>query len=123
MESLMIIWKGTRCRVRDGLKIRIWGHSWLPRASFFKVLSPIPMGWSHELTIRSLLIDAEKTEWNASLIHGIFSEDKTTLILSIPLSLFHAQDVLIWIAEKMESSQPRASTMRRVRAAMFWGYT
>ncbi|KAM1743155.1 hypothetical protein TB1_012358 [Malus domestica] len=58
------------------------------------------MGWSHELTIRSLLIDAEKTEWNASLIRGIFSEDKATLILSIPLSLFLPRDVLIWIAKK-----------------------
>lgn len=58
----MIITKGTRWRVGDGLKIRIWGHSWLPRASFFKVLSPILMGLSHELTIRSLLIDVEKTK-------------------------------------------------------------
>ncbi|RXI04930.1 hypothetical protein DVH24_039204 [Malus domestica] len=39
------------------------------------------MGWSRELMLRSLLIDAEKTEWN---------------------DLFHPRDALIWIAEKNE---------------------
>ncbi|CAN6560215.1 unnamed protein product [Malus baccata var. baccata] len=37
------------------------------------------MGWSRELMLRSLFIDAEKTEWK---------------------DLFHPRDALIWIAEK-----------------------
>lgn len=94
-ESRLIIRKGFRWRVGDGLKVRIWGDSWIPRESFFKVLSPNPQGWSHALTVRSLIVDLERLVWDEGLIHNILWKEEIELIMSIPLSLFQPLDSLI----------------------------
>lgn len=83
----------------DGLKVRIWGDSWIPRESFFKVLSPIPQGWSHALTVWSLIVDLERLVWDEGLIRNVFREEQIELIMSIPLSLFQPLDSLIWTTE------------------------
>ena len=97
--SRMIIQRGARWRVGDGLSIRIWGDSWLPRENLFKVLSPIPARVHPSFTVRSLMVDNSGLRWNSSLLQSWFMEEEVRLILGIPLSMFSPVDSMIWTKE------------------------
>lgn len=91
---------GVRWRVRDGSKINIWGDNWLPRQSFFKVLSHIPLGMSHDSKVSMSIMESGPLAWNMAHINGLFCEEEASWIKGIPFSLGRTEDVLIWNAEK-----------------------
>lgn len=99
VASRMIIIRGTRWRVGDGLQIRIWRDSWLPRDHFYHILSPLSTGVHPFLTVRSIIVEDAGVLWNSNLVRSWFVEEEAELILSIPLSLFLPADSLIWAKE------------------------
>ncbi|KAM1096817.1 hypothetical protein ACFX19_014560 [Malus domestica] len=42
------------------------------------------------------MVEDEGVRWNSALVRGWFTEEEAALIFSIPLSLFHPPDSLIW---------------------------
>lgn len=72
----------------NGLNIKIWGDNWLPRENYAKVLNPRPHGFHPNLTVRSLIMNSNRMQWNESLICKMFFKEEANLILGIPLSLF-----------------------------------
>ncbi|XP_050104776.1 uncharacterized protein LOC126584437 [Malus sylvestris] len=95
----VLIQRGARWRVGDGLQIEIWGDSWLPRDNYAKVLSPVPVGVHHNLTVTSLMVETNRLRWNMQVVSQMFFPEEANLIFSIPLSLFNPPDKLIWIKE------------------------
>ncbi|PNX65765.1 hypothetical protein L195_g062761, partial [Trifolium pratense] len=76
--------KGARWRIGNGLKVKIWEDSWLPRQVDFKVRSP-----NQGLVDASLvsdLIDPDTKQWDKELVSTIFNQFEAKQILSIPIS-------------------------------------
>lgn len=106
-RSLMAVRKvlelGTRWRVGDGSKIKIWSDKWLPTQGTFQVQSPnkqLPM----EATMKELIKD-DGSAWNEELIKNIFWEEEAKAILSIPLGRSGRVDEIIWALTEMGSLQ------------------
>lgn len=96
--SRIIIQKSARWKVGDGLHIKIWGDSWLPRENLYKVLRPRLMGVHPCLTVRSLMVDLNGLQWNTNLFRSWFMKEETnkvahrlarfSLTLDYPISWF-----------------------------------
>ncbi|KAL0446293.1 UNVERIFIED_CONTAM: putative mitochondrial protein [Sesamum latifolium] len=86
-----LITAGSRWRVGDGEKIRIWHDRWLPR--------PFPytptMHTQNDDTRVSSLIEHNTTEWNESRLQALFSPSEISCIKSIPLGKYTV-DRIIW---------------------------
>nr|XP_008342468.2 uncharacterized protein LOC103405271 [Malus domestica] len=99
VAARVLIYRRARRCVADGLKIKIWGDSWLLRENYAKVLSPVSLGVHLNLTVRSLMLEADHMRWNMQVVSRMFFPEEVNLILSIPLSFFNLPDELIWIKE------------------------
>lgn len=80
MKARVVLRRGARWRVGDGMKIKIWGDNSLPIEGIFKVLSPIPTGVEHDTTVDNLPVDNSSLQWNRELINSIFYEEEEKLI-------------------------------------------
>ncbi|XP_070665238.1 uncharacterized protein [Malus domestica] len=94
-----VLQKGLRWQVGDGRKIKIWHDQWLPRDSYFKVLSSPPSSWDKEATVNSLMLDALR-QWNKWMLDSLFSQEEVSLIMGPPLSLRPVEDHVIWHHER-----------------------
>lgn len=79
----------------DGKNIKIWHDNWIPRDSYFKVLSPPPVNWDTEATVDKLLVSHSR-QWNIELLQELFFQEEVEQILNIPLSLRTVVDRRIW---------------------------
>ncbi|KAK3212444.1 hypothetical protein Dsin_017150 [Dipteronia sinensis] len=87
-----IIAAGSRWRVGNGSKIRIYKDRWIPRPTTFRPLSP-PIGDENALV--SHLI-TPSGGWNIEKIRNNFSVEDVEAVLSIPLSRSSWKDSIIW---------------------------
>lgn len=77
--------KGSRWRIGDGLKVRIWEDNWFPITNGFKVISA-PRGLDKDDRVENL-IDREFFRWNLDLLNLYFDLLEVTKVTSIPLSI------------------------------------
>ena len=96
MGARKVIELGSRWRVGNGDKIRIWKDRWLPTPTTYKVISPPQT--LHDEALVSNLINNNPHCWNSKLIDEIFLPRDANLIKSLPLSFRKPRDVLIWAA-------------------------
>ena len=96
MGARKVIELGSRWRVGNGDKIRIWKDRWLPIPTTYKVISPPQT--LHDEALVSNLINNNPHCWNSELIDEIFLPRDANLIKSLPLSFRKPRDVLIWAA-------------------------
>ncbi|KAK3195485.1 hypothetical protein Dsin_026795 [Dipteronia sinensis] len=86
----------TRLRVGRGTGIYVYQDRWVPRPSTFKVISPPVF---RELTTVNQLRSPTRG-WNVELIRGNFLEEDAVVILSVPVRITTAHDLLIWHFEQ-----------------------
>jgi hypothetical protein len=89
-----VIELGSRWRVGNGEKIRIWKDRWLPTPTTYKVVSPISL-LPEEARVSDLLIQDSQC-WNSRLIDEVFLPRDASIIKSTPLSFRRPQDKIIW---------------------------
>lgn len=75
----VLIW-----RVGDGTKIHVWKDKWLPRASSYKVQSPV--NTLSEDALVAELINASEGWWKQDLIQSVFHQEDISHILNIPVN-------------------------------------
>lgn len=85
---------GSRWRIGNGEKVKIWGDKWLPTLSTFRVSSP-RLFLDPDSRVGEL-ITAEETSWNFEAISALFMPHEAEVIRSIPLSIRLPEDKLIW---------------------------
>jgi hypothetical protein len=98
LSAKEVVEKGSRWRIGNGLKVKIWKDQWLPRQFDFKIRSPIVNLDEHALV--SNLIDPDTKQWDRGLIYSTFNHAEAKQILSIPISQRSPEDKLIWHWEK-----------------------
>jgi hypothetical protein len=98
LSAKEVVEKGSRWRIGNGLKVKIWKDQWLPRQFDFKNRSPIVNLDEHALV--SNLIDPDTKQWDRGLIYSTFNHAEAKQILSIPISQRSPEDKLIWHWEK-----------------------
>lgn len=89
-----VIELGSKWRVGNGEKIRIWKDRWLPTPTTYKVVSPISL-LPEEARVFDLLIQDSQC-WNSRLIDEVFLPRDASIIKSTPLSFQRPQDKIIW---------------------------
>ena len=94
MAAQQIIRKGSRWRIGNGAKVRIWGDRWLPLASTYKVVTPYPSN-GVELPVASL-INSQRGEWDLEALQRTLMAKDVESILSIALSPTMPDDCLTW---------------------------
>lgn len=99
MAARPVINKGSRWQVGDGKSIKIWQHNWLPRESYFRVLSLMPENWDAEAMVDKLIV-AELRQWNIGLLQDLFFLEEVEQIVRPPLSLRTVPDRRIWHYER-----------------------
>lgn len=85
---------GSRWRIGNGEKVRVWGDIWLPTPFTYRVSSPrmfLDLG-----TRVGELINLEEACWNSEVISLLFMPYEAEVIRSIPLSTHLPRDKLIW---------------------------
>lgn len=81
-----IVRKGLMWRVGNGKRIHIWQDSWLPSPTTYKVSSPVNFLPSDAMV--SVLINAEKGEWEAGLVQQTFlAHDAETIPNFLPTGM------------------------------------
>ena len=86
--------RGSSWRIRNGEKVNIWQHRWLPRKQPpFLPICPIE---DFEHNTVSSLIDPSTRQWHMDMVDGLFMEEDAELIKKIPLSKKVIKDVLYW---------------------------
>ncbi|KAL0300467.1 UNVERIFIED_CONTAM: hypothetical protein Sangu_3119300 [Sesamum angustifolium] len=70
VSTIPLIERGSRWKVGDGSKIRIWKDRWLPCGSSFKVYSPPRI--LDENARAAKLIHNDGRSWKENLVHGLF---------------------------------------------------
>lgn len=74
----------------------MYGDRWVPRPSTFRILSLPVLG---DATMVDWLMMPYRG-WNTQYVLNSFFEEDAKAILSIPLSMFHQEDSLLWQYEK-----------------------
>ncbi|KAL5756478.1 hypothetical protein ACOSP7_020905 [Xanthoceras sorbifolium] len=87
-----IIDLGSRWRVGDGNSVLVYSDKWILRPSTFKVVSPPVL--TSSIVVGQLRNSS--SYWNVPLINQLFVKDDIDFILSIPISRFRHDDVLMW---------------------------
>ncbi|XP_058756012.1 uncharacterized protein LOC131629231 [Vicia villosa] len=89
---------GTRWRIGDGSKVKIWYDNWIPTNPGFKALSP--RRGIEENAMVNVLIDSESGRWKTDILSEVFNQNEAAQIASIPLSSRLREDKRIWHFEK-----------------------
>ncbi|XP_030970609.1 uncharacterized protein LOC115990991 [Quercus lobata] len=89
-----IVRKGSRWRIGNGAKVRIWGDCWLPLSSTYRVVTPCP-NVGAELPVATL-IDYQKGKWDLEALQRTLMAKDAESALSIALSPTLPEDRLIW---------------------------
>jgi ribonuclease HI len=89
---------GSRWRIGNGEKVKIFKDKWLPNQVGFKV-------WSrcdelNEDVLVSTLIDPDTKQWKRDLLSHLFYPHEAKQILSIPISQRLPSDKIIWHFER-----------------------
>ncbi|KAJ9560185.1 LOW QUALITY PROTEIN: hypothetical protein OSB04_005345 [Centaurea solstitialis] len=93
-HSQLVLEKGLRWKVGNGLSINVWNDSWIRDDSNFKIETSINPSRTN-LTVRELM-DPQNLRWNVDLIHQLFCPRDCAKILQIPLPSVSREDKLIW---------------------------
>ncbi|KAK9990557.1 hypothetical protein SO802_025542 [Lithocarpus litseifolius] len=97
-NSLEVIKRGIRWRVRNGKMIHIWEDKWLPTPITHKVCSPQQdIG---DFPMVSSLINEEIRHWKVDKVKRHFLPFEAETILNIPLSYNLLEDSIIWMGNK-----------------------
>ena len=94
IAAQQLVRNGSRWRIGNGAKVRIWGDRWLPLSSTFKAVTPCPSG-GEELLVASL-IDHQRGEWNLEALQQTLMAKDVESILTIALSPTLPDDNIIW---------------------------
>lgn len=94
-----VIIKGHCWQVGDEVNIKIWHDNWLPKDSYFKVLSHPPVNWDTEATVDKLIV-SHSQNWNVELFQQLFFQEEMERILHIPLSFRTVGDRRVWHYER-----------------------
>ncbi|XP_073120923.1 uncharacterized protein [Henckelia pumila] len=89
-----LIRRGARCRIGSGNQTLIYGTPWLPDANDPYISSFGPPELQHAKV--SDLRTSNAGEWDIDILNDLFNVRDKSLIQSIPLSLFDAEDRWIW---------------------------
>jgi hypothetical protein len=84
LSAKEVVEKGTRWRIGNELKVKIWKDQWLPRQFDFKIRSLIVNLEEHALVCN--LIDSNTKQWDRALISSTFNHSEAKQILNIPIS-------------------------------------
>ncbi|XP_058761484.1 uncharacterized mitochondrial protein AtMg00310-like [Vicia villosa] len=90
--------KGSRWRIGNGERVKIWTDNWIPSLSSFKPLSPLVPQNTNVLV--SSLIDSDLCCWKMDSLKELFGKSDVAHIASIPISKMVLEDKLVWNAEK-----------------------
>lgn len=106
--------KGVQFQVGNGSQIAVWENPWIPLPHSFKPFSPIMEGMEN-MRVKDL-IDPENNDWMILWLEEFFSKEEANLIASIPLSIKHVDDRLVWYfkKKKKEFLVSRVCTICRV---------
>ena len=94
LRARKVIAMGEKWQVGDGLSIRIYKDSWLPREGSGRTVSPPKFMYSESKV--SQLINPDTNWWNTSLIDKNFYPFEAQKIKSLPLPSFSQVDFLFW---------------------------
>ena len=83
-SAQQIVKKGSRWRIGNGEKVRVWGDRRLPISSTYQVVTPCPEA-GFEVMVNTL-IDHQNGEWNLEALRSILMPFDVESILSIALS-------------------------------------
>ncbi|KAK6160750.1 hypothetical protein DH2020_004131 [Rehmannia glutinosa] len=98
LESRPAIFLGARRLIRSGTSTRIWLDPWIPRKSDFFAH---PLGTIEDFNaIVSALIDVNNSCWCEDIIRDMFNHEEASLILSMPISACHSEDLWCWHPNK-----------------------
>ena len=89
-----IVRKGSRWRIGNRAKVRIWGDRWLPLSSTYRVVTPC-LNTGAELPVATL-IDYQRGEWDLEALQRTLMTKDIESVLSIALSPTLPEDCLIW---------------------------
>ncbi|XP_062028747.1 uncharacterized protein LOC133744696 [Rosa rugosa] len=93
-----VLCTGMRFQVGSGHDISVWDDKWLPVPYNFKPFS-LPMEGLEDLKVVDL-IDPDVKAWQLDLLQELFTPHEVDVIASIPLSLRHTEDRLVWHFDK-----------------------
>ncbi|KAJ9556757.1 hypothetical protein OSB04_011371 [Centaurea solstitialis] len=93
-HSQLVLEKGLRWKVGNGLSINVWNDSWIRDDSNFKIETSINPSRTN-LTVRELM-DPQNLRWNVDLIHQLLCPRDCAKILQIPFPSVSREDKLIW---------------------------
>ncbi|XP_065639127.1 uncharacterized protein LOC136071577 [Quercus suber] len=97
-NSLEVLRKGTRWRVRNGRRIHIWDDKWLPTPLTVKVITAPRI--TEDYPMVSSLIDPDTRWWKVNSVRALFLPFEANTIFKIPLSFNLPEDKIIWIGNK-----------------------
>lgn len=83
MSAKEVVLDGSRWRVGDGSKVKVWGDNWFLNNVGFKVISA-SRGMNHE-TLVDELIDTDLGCWKTSLLKEWFESWEASKIASISI--------------------------------------
>ncbi|CAK9169056.1 unnamed protein product [Ilex paraguariensis] len=102
-----VVEAGSRWRIGDGSRVKIWTDRLIPTPVSFKTVSPrrsLP-------TSVGDLINEQSWSWNEQLVDDVFLPLEVLVIKSIPLSRNSLEDRLIWHYNQMVDSRFEAHTI------------
>ena len=85
---------GSRWRLGNGEKVRIWGDKWLPKPSTFMVSSR-RLFMPQDMKVGDL-INKEEASWKVEAVDAFFLPHDAEVIKAIPISSNLPEDKLIW---------------------------
>ncbi|KAK6146355.1 hypothetical protein DH2020_020224 [Rehmannia glutinosa] len=93
-ESIQFIKLGCRKLIKFGSSTHTWRDPWLPIHSDFCIHSLPPASPNVSMVVD--LIDHDNGTWESDMVHGLFAEEESRAILSIPLSSCRPNDTWGW---------------------------
>ncbi|XP_058757744.1 uncharacterized protein LOC131630999 [Vicia villosa] len=84
LSAKEMVESGTRWRIRDGFKVKIWYDNWIPTNPGFK--APSPRRGIEENSMVNELIDSDLGRWKTDILSEVFNQNEAVQIASIPLS-------------------------------------
>lgn len=94
LGSFGLVKEGLIWRIGNSQTVQIWGDTWIPQPSTFKVYSH-PLILDLEATVKEL-INGDTGEWNQRLQSQIFTPQEVQIITFISLSSTNQLAQLVW---------------------------